>query len=137
MRFNENKLLIDPYAKALTEKFRNIDNLLLPYDPLSPAGDRSLDTRDNTRIVPKSIVIDDSFDWQGDLPSLIPLKELIIYEVHLKGFTAHPSSGVGKPGTYMGFIEKISYLTGSQKVKKQHNSLKRRIKGLLFVRSKW
>ena len=110
MRFNEHKLLIDPYAKALTGKFRNIDNLLLPYDPLSPAGDLSLDTRDNTRIVPKSIVIDDSFDWQGDLPSLIPLEEMIIYEIHLKGFTAHQSSRVGKPGTYMGFIEKIPYL---------------------------
>ncbi len=110
MRFNEHKLLIDPYARALTGKFRNTDNLLLPYDPHSPAGDLSLDTRDNAWIVPKSIVIDDSFDWQGDEPSQIPLEELIIYEVHLKGFTAQLSSGVGKPGTYLGFIEKIPYL---------------------------
>jgi glycogen operon protein len=61
-------------------------------------------------VVPKSIVIDDAFDWQGDSPSLRKLEEIIIYEVHVKGFTAHPSSGVKHPGTYLGFIEKIPYL---------------------------
>jgi isoamylase len=110
MRFNENKLLIDPYAKAITEKFKNIDNLLLAYDPDSPVKDLSKDRRDNTSIVPKSIVIDDHFDWQEDVPPDIPFHELIIYEVHLKGFTAHNSSGVKNPGTYLGFIEKIPYL---------------------------
>ena len=110
MRFNEHKVLIDPYGKALTGKFINTDNLLLAYDTNSSDRDLSLDTRDNTSIVPKSIVIDDGFDWQGDSPSHIPLEELIIYEVHLKGFTAHPSSGVSKPGTYLGFVEKIPYL---------------------------
>jgi isoamylase len=110
MRFNENKLLIDPYAKALTGKCRNIDNLLLAYDPNSSERDKSFDTRDSTPIVPKSIVMDDAFDWQGDAPSLRTLEELIIYEVHIKGFTAHPSSGVKHPGTYLGFIEKIPHL---------------------------
>ena len=110
MRFNENKLLMDPCAKALTGKFINRDNLLLAYDANSPNKDMSFDSRDNTIIVPKSIVIDDSFDWQGDAPSHIPLEQLIIYETHLKGFTAHPSSGVKAPGTYLGFIEKIPHL---------------------------
>jgi glycogen operon protein len=110
LRFNDNKLLIDPYAKALTGKFRNKDNLLLAYDPNAPAKDLSKDGRDNTSIVPKSVVVDDHFEWQGDAPPDIPLHELIIYEVHLKGFTAHPSSGVRNPGTYLGFIEKIPYL---------------------------
>jgi isoamylase len=110
MRFNENKMLIDPYAKALTGKCRNNDNLLLAYDPNSSERDKSFDTRDSTPVVPKSIVMDDSFDWQGDMPSQRALEELIIYEVHVKGFTAHPSSGVKYPGTYLGFIEKISYL---------------------------
>jgi len=110
MRFNEDKLLIDPYAKALTGKFKNTDNLLLAYDPNSLAKDLSIDKRDNTLRVPKSIVIDDHFDWQGDEPPGIPLQSLIIYEVHLKGFTAHPSSGVKNPGTYLGFMEKISHL---------------------------
>ena len=98
LRFNENKVLIDPYAKALTGKFENKDNLLLGYDPTSPDKDLSQDKRDNTSIVPKSIVVDDQFDWQGDAPPDIPFPELIIYEVHLKGFTAHPSSRVKSPG---------------------------------------
>ncbi|PIV21083.1 MAG: glycogen debranching enzyme GlgX [Deltaproteobacteria bacterium CG_4_8_14_3_um_filter_45_9] len=110
MRFNENKFLIDPYAKAVTGKFKNIDNLLLAYDPISSLRDLSKDARDNTSVAPKSIVVDDHFDWQGDVPPDIPLHELIIYEVHLKGFTAHRSSGVKNPGTYLGFIEKIPYL---------------------------
>jgi glycogen operon protein len=110
IRFNENKLLIDPYAKALTGKIRNRDNLLLPYDPNSPLRDLSEDRRDSTPLVPKSIVVDDHFDWQGDAHPDIPFQELIIYEVHLKGFTAHSSSGVKNPGTYLGFVEKIPYL---------------------------
>ncbi|MBI5969257.1 MAG: glycogen debranching protein GlgX [Deltaproteobacteria bacterium] len=110
MRFNGNKLLIDPYAKALTGKFRNTDNLLLAYDRNSYAQDLSLDIRDNTGMVPKSMVIEDNFDWQDDTPPDIPFEKLIIYEVHLKGFTAHKSSGVKHSGTYLGFIEKIPYL---------------------------
>jgi isoamylase len=111
LRFNERKLLLDPYAKAVTGKFRNVDNLLLAYDPQSAARDGSLDPRDNTRLVPKSIVVDDTFDWQGDTAPDLDLGQLIIYEVHVKGFTAHPSSGVEFPGTYLGFIEKIPHLT--------------------------
>ncbi len=110
LRFNEHKLLVDPYAKALTGKAANDDNLLLAYDPNSPDRDRSLDTRDSDRVVPKSIVVDDAFDWKGDSPPDTPLERLVIYEVHVKGFTAHPSSGVSHPGTYLGFIEKIPYL---------------------------
>jgi glycogen operon protein len=110
LRFNDHKLLIDPYAKALTGKFENAGNLLLAYDPNSAVKDLSKDVRDNTSLVPKSIVVDDHFEWQGDAPPDIPLHELIIYEVHLKGFTTHRSSGVRNPGTYLGFIEKIPYL---------------------------
>ncbi len=110
LRFNETKLLLDPYAKALTGKAKNRENLLLAYDPNSPDRDLSRDGRDNTAIVPKCIVVDDRFDWQDDDPLGIPLENLIIYEVHLKGFTAHPSSRVASPGTYLGFIEKIPHL---------------------------
>ena len=109
VRFNENKLLIDPYAKALTGKFKNTENLLLVYDANSPEKDLVIDNRYNTHIVPKSIVVDDSFDWQNDKKPDIPLEELIIYEVQVKGFTAHQSSGVRHPGTYLGFVEKIPY----------------------------
>ncbi len=111
LRFNESKLLLDPYAKAVDRKFRNTDNLLLPYDARPGAGDGTADTRDNAAIAPKGIVVDDAFDWQGVQPPDLGLEQLVIYEVHVKGFTAHPSSGVQSPGTYLGFIEKIPYLT--------------------------
>ncbi|HEX6211638.1 MAG TPA: glycogen debranching protein GlgX [Methylomirabilota bacterium] len=109
-RFNEAKLLLDPYAKAVTGKFRNTDHLLLGYDPASEARDLSLDRRDNAAVVPKGIVVDDAFDWQDDASPPVPLEQLIVYEVHVKGFTAHPSAGVEHPGTYLGFIEKIPHL---------------------------
>jgi len=109
-RFNEAKLLLDPYAKAFTGKLRNVDNLLLAYQPQPAANDSVLDHRDNTHVVPKAIVIDDEFDWQGVTAPELALEQLVIYEVHVKGFTAHPSSGVQHPGTYLGFIEKIPHL---------------------------
>ncbi|GAA5175152.1 glycogen debranching protein GlgX [Niveibacterium umoris] len=110
MRFNPNKLLIDPYARALSGKCRNTDNLLLGYDTRALERDMSFDRRDNARIVPKAVVVEDDFDWGDDAPPDVPFEQLIIYETHLKGFTAHPSSGVAEPGTYLGFIEKIPYL---------------------------
>ena len=110
LRFNDRKLLVDPYAQALTGKAVNTDSLLLAYDPRAAERDLSRDLRDNARLVPKSIVVDHRFDWEGDLPPAISLERTVIYEVHLKGFTAHPSSGVRFPGTYLGFIEKIPHL---------------------------
>ena len=110
LRFNEHKLLLDPYAAALTGKCVNTDNLLFGYDALSVEKDLSPDTRDNTHVMPKCIVVDHCFDWQGDRRPELPLEKLILYEVHVKGFTAHSSSGVKNRGTYLGFIEKIPYL---------------------------
>ena len=109
-RFNEHKLLLDPYAKAFTGKVHNTDNLLLAYDPGSPSGDLSIDERDSAPVMPRCVVVDDAFDWGGDTPPDIPLDRLAIYEVHLKGYTAHPSSGVRSPGTYAGFVERIDHL---------------------------
>jgi glycogen operon protein len=109
-RFNEHKLLVDPYARAVTGKAQNEDGVLLAYDPKSASADSSLDTRDSSRFVPKAIVVADDFDWQGDRAPLVPFEDLVIYEVHVKGFTAQPSSKVTCPGTYLGFIEKIPYL---------------------------
>ena len=110
LRFNENKLLLDPYAKAITGKFVNEDNLLFGFKQGSNMEDLSFDDRDNCKFVPKSIVVDDAFNWFGDVAPDIPLEKLIIYETHLKGFTAHKSSNVKNPGTYLGFIQKIPYL---------------------------
>jgi glycogen operon protein len=110
-RFNAAKLLCDPYAKALSGKHRSRENLLLGYDPLSPHRDLAPDPRDNADLVPKGIVVDDAdFDWQGVRPPEHPLEELVVYEVHVKGMTAHPSSGVKHPGSYLGFVEKIPHL---------------------------
>jgi glycogen operon protein len=103
--------MLDPYAKAVTGKFRNDDNLLLAYEAHPGGGEFVKDTRDTTTSSPKAIVIDDNaFDWQGDRAPDLKLEQLFIYEVHVKGFTAHPSSKVQSPGTYLGFIEKIPHL---------------------------
>ncbi len=58
----------------------------------------------------RSLVVDEHFDWQGDRPLNIPLKDSVIYEMHVRGFTRHTSSGVAHPGTFAGVIEKIPYL---------------------------
>jgi isoamylase len=109
-RFNPRKLLVDPYAKALSHKPENTNAILLAYDPAR--GDLSLDERDSTAVAARSIVVDDTaFDWQGVRSPERRLEELVIYEVHVKGFTAHSSSGVRERGTYLGFIEKIPHLT--------------------------
>ena len=69
LRFNDAKLLLDPYAKAVTGKFRNIDNLLLAYDPQPGAGEaRPGHAATTRRSFPKAIVVDDAFDWQGRRP---------------------------------------------------------------------
>jgi isoamylase len=111
LRFNDAKLMLDPYAKAVSAKFRNDDNLLLAYEAHPGGGEFVKDTRDTTISSPKAIVInDDAFDWQGDRTPDFKLEQLFIYEVHVKGFSAHPSSKVKSPGTYLGFIEKIPHL---------------------------
>lgn len=88
--FQPKARLIDPYAKALAGCFQpNDDGIIRP---------------------PKCVVVNDVFDWQGDRHLRRPLSETIIYEMHVRGFTQSPSSGVKHPGTYLGVIEKIPYL---------------------------
>lgn len=90
MRFDSNARLIDPYAKALAGEFQDSsDGIIRP---------------------PKCVVVDDYFDWAGDRHLNRDLSETIIYEMHVKGFTKHDSSGVEYPGSYLGVIEKIPYL---------------------------
>jgi isoamylase len=89
-RFDGGARLVDPYAKAL-------------------AGEPFLD--DDGRVVPpRCVVVDDAFDWQGDRHLRRDLADTVIYEMHVRGFTASPDSGVAHPGTYLGVIEKIPYL---------------------------
>jgi isoamylase len=109
-RFNRKKLLLDPYAKAIDGSFDGDPGLHLGYDPRSALSDATLSPVDNERSAALAVVVDDAFDWQGDRPLCLPSEDLVIYELHVKGFTAHPSSGVSHPGTYLGVIEKIPYL---------------------------
>ncbi|MEO0770232.1 MAG: glycogen debranching enzyme, partial [Cyanobacteria bacterium J06649_4] len=86
-RFNVNKLLIDPYAKALTGDIRFGPELFsFPMDHFVDR-DRDLDfsTADSAAAVPKSVVTDTQFDWQGDHHPDIPWDQTVIYEVHVKG----------------------------------------------------
>ena len=107
-RFNFNKYLIDPYAKALTS-----GSVFKSYNrqrDLGLAGIENGKLSDLSNF-PKCVVVEDiEFDWEGDKPLNIPISETVIYEAHVKGFTASPSSGVKYPGTYRGFMEKIPYL---------------------------
>ena len=109
-RFNVHQRLFDPYAKAITpvSVFYN-----LPPDYSAPLDKNDIEHGKNqcAKIFPKCVVVDNkNFDWQGDKPINRPLSESVIYEVHLKGFTAGKNAGVSCPGTYAGFIEKIPYL---------------------------
>ena len=68
---------------------------------------------DNIATAMKSVVTDPhAYDWEGDVPLKRPWSRTIIYEMHVRGFTAHPSSGLpeSKRGTYAGLVEKIPYL---------------------------
>ena len=99
-RFNPNKTLIDPYAKALAGGIE-WDDALFGYTIDSPDTDLSFDDRDSTPSVPKSVVIDPFFDWEGDSLLRIPWNETVIYETHVKGLTmSHPFLPPEIRGTY-------------------------------------
>ncbi|MEP7051863.1 MAG: glycogen-debranching protein [Pseudomonadota bacterium] len=96
-RFNRNKVLIDPYAKG------NLTNLWVE--------ELATDASDNVATSMRSVVIDTrDYDWEGDQRLNTPLSETIIYELHVRGFTRSPSSGVQHPGTFAGLMEKLPYL---------------------------
>jgi isoamylase len=109
-RFNPHKLLLDPYARAISGPVHGTHGSLLGYDVASPLRDLSFSTDDSARHAPKAVVVADDFDWAGDVAPDVPLEATVIYEVHVKGYTAHPSSGVVQPGSYLGFIERIPHL---------------------------
>jgi len=98
-RFDKSKVLIDPYAQALTGGHEwGIVHVRC--------------VNDATDIFPgrRSIFTNEPFDWEVTRPPRIPLPDKVIYEMHVRGFTCDPSSGVGRRGTYRGIIEKIPYL---------------------------
>jgi isoamylase len=87
-RFNPHKLLIDPYAKAIEGAVEWSAGHVLPYVPTGAEdADLHADETDDAAAIPKCVVVDPSFDWEGDEPLNIPWSSTVIYEVHVKGFT--------------------------------------------------
>src|SRR5581483_7295061 len=112
-RFNPHKLLIDPYAKAIEGAVDWEAASTLPYVPGGEDGDLEQDDEDDAAAIPKCIVVDPSFDWEGDTHLNTPWHETLIYEVHVKGFTAtHPAVREDLRGTYAGLAseEAIAHL---------------------------
>ncbi|MGW3050554.1 MULTISPECIES: glycogen debranching protein GlgX [Kitasatospora] len=96
-RFNRRKVLLDPYSRA------NINTL---WD-----RSRAIGPEDNCAYSMRSMVVDLSgYDWEDDEPLRTPLADTVIYEMHVGGLTASPSSGVTHPGTFSAVVEKIPYL---------------------------
>jgi glycogen operon protein len=100
LRFDPDKVLLDPYGRSVAVPERY--NRILASRP-----------GDNAASAMKSVVADTSrYDWQGDKPLFRPFAKTVIYEMHVGGFTRHPSSGLPpeRRGTYAGVVEKIPYL---------------------------
>jgi isoamylase len=110
LRFNFHKLLLDPCAIAISGMASWDFGAACGYDPSAPECDLAISTFDDAGATPKCIFTGGRFDWDGDQPPRHPASMTVIYEMHVRGFTIDPSSGVEHPGTYRGLIEKIPYL---------------------------
>jgi isoamylase len=100
LRFDPAKVLLDPYGRGVVA-------------PKTYDREAARREGDNSATAMKNVVVDPAaYDWEGDLPLCRPCARTVIYEMHVRGFTRHPSSGVGENirGTYAGVIEKLSYL---------------------------
>jgi isoamylase len=107
-RFNPNKLLIDPYAKAISGTIEWSD-ALFGYHVGHPDEDLSFSDSDSAPFIPKSVVIDQSFDWGDDRKPRIPYHKTIIYETHVKGFTQmHPDIPEDIKGSYAALAHPVT-----------------------------
>jgi glycogen operon protein len=95
-RFDPKVELVDPWARAVNvcdwQRWRRQREGVRPHDS------------------PRAVVMAEEYDWCGDLPLRVPSEQMIVYELHVGGFTRHPSSKVRYPGTFAGLVEKIPYL---------------------------
>lgn len=97
LRFDREKLLLDPWARAVSDK-------IWQRSAACVSGD-------NMPYAMRAAVVDErEYDWEGDAPLAIRSEKAIVYEMHVGGFTRHPSAKVKYPGTFSGVIEKIPYL---------------------------
>ncbi len=102
LRFNPNKLLLDPYAKAIGRKLKWADELF-GYKLGDPQGDLSFDERDSAPFAPLGAVVDPRFDWSGEQRPSYQAHETVIYEAHVRGMTMlHPDIPEALRGTYAG-----------------------------------
>ena len=110
--YNPNKLLLDPYARAISGRVVDDDTLLayVPGHPDTPSG------LDSAGSVPRSVIVNPYFDWGNDSPPKVPITDTVIYEVHVKGATKlHPDIPEELRGTYIGlghpaFVEHLQRL---------------------------
>jgi glycogen operon protein len=111
-RFNPAKLLIDPYAKAIAGDITHAPEIF-GYPWGDPDEDLAISYADDAPNIPKSVVVDSSFNWEGDKLLRLPWQDAIIYEVHVRGFTQqHPDIPESQRGTYAGLAHPaaIDYL---------------------------
>ncbi len=108
-RYSAELYLLDPYAKAHSRRPCFTRNSL-GYDPARGTDAPPAAGQSNIDLIPKCVVVDDAFDWNGDRLLKRSLRESVIYEAHLRGLTMHPSAEAKYPGTYRGVIERIPYL---------------------------
>jgi glycogen operon protein len=102
LRFNPAKLLVDPYARAISGRV-DFDGPVFGYPVGAPEQDLALDDRDSAAAMAKGVVVNGAFDWGGDRPPGVPWHRSIIYEAHVRGFTVrHPEVPPELRGTYLG-----------------------------------
>jgi glycogen operon protein len=103
---NPNKLLLDPYAKAIDGEWKWNESMF-PYHFDNPESSRN--DLDNTELMPKAVVVDDGFDWEGDAAPRTPWHKTIVYETHVKGFTKrHPRLPEHVRGSFGGIANPVS-----------------------------
>lgn len=109
-RFDDSKVVVDPYAKLVISR-RQYGQLApeLPYGKGEVLG-LARTWPQAAAVVPGPESVTESFDWEGDKPLGLPMEQLVIYEMHVRGFTRADNSGASAPGTYKGMVEKLDYL---------------------------
>jgi isoamylase len=109
-RFNPNKLVLDPYASAIAPVGTYDFRAAFGYDPSASEKDLSFSEVDDAAIAAKCVLTHADFDWCGDQPLRRSWESTVIYELHVRGYTFHPSAASSLPGTYRGLTQKIPHL---------------------------
>jgi isoamylase len=109
-RFNFHNLLLDPFATAISRIPDWDFKAACGYNSSAPERDLARSALDDAGAMPKCVFTQEHFDWKEDRLLKHPWSKTVIYELHVRGFTVHPSSGVENRGTFRGLMEKIPYL---------------------------